>query len=62
LSRYQRQRREETLVMQTATHALHELFRNELPGLRPLRNFGMNLTNGLPVLKNLLVRYAIGAF
>lgn len=62
LSRYQRQRREETLVMQTATHALHELFRNELPGLRPLRNFGMNVTNGLPVLKNLLVRYAIGAF
>ena len=48
--------------MQTATHALHELFRNELPGLRPLRNFGMNVTNGLPVLKNLLVRYAIGAF
>lgn len=62
LARYQRQRREETLVMQTVTHALHQLFRQTFPGLKPLRNFGMNLTNALPVLKNLLVRYAIGAF
>ncbi|HCZ14469.1 MAG TPA: ubiquinone biosynthesis protein UbiH [Candidatus Accumulibacter sp.] len=62
LARYQRQRREETLLMQATTHALHKLFRHDLPGLRPLRNLGMNLTNALPVLKNLLVRYAIGAF
>lgn len=62
LARYQRQRREETLLMQTATHALHHLFRQDFPGIRPLRNWGMNLTNALPVLKNLLVRYAIGAF
>lgn len=62
LARYQRQRREETLLLQTITHALHQLFRQTLPGLKPLRNFGMNLTNALPVLKNLLVRYAIGAF
>ncbi|QKS28286.1 MAG: 2-octaprenylphenol hydroxylase [Accumulibacter sp.] len=62
LRRYQRQRREETLLMQTTTHALHELFRTALPGLGMLRNAGMNLTNALPVVKNLLVRYAIGAF
>ena len=62
LRRYQRERREETLLMQTTTHALHHLFQHEFPGLRPLRNLGMNLTNRLPVLKNLLVRYAIGAF
>lgn len=62
LARYQRERREETLLMQTATHALHHLFRRDFPGIRPLRNWGMNLTNALPVLKNLLVRYAIGAF
>jgi ubiquinone biosynthesis UbiH/UbiF/VisC/COQ6 family hydroxylase len=62
LRRYQRARREETLLMQTATHALRRLFRENIPGLKPLRNLGMNLTNALPLVKNLLVRYAIGAF
>ena len=62
LLRYQRERREETLLMQTTTHALHKLFRQDFPGFKPLRNLGLNLTNSLPVLKNSLVRYAIGAF
>jgi 2-octaprenylphenol hydroxylase len=63
LLRYQRERREETLLMQATTHALHKLFRDDFPGLKPLRNLGMNLTNALPVLKNSLVRYATtGAF
>jgi 2-octaprenylphenol hydroxylase len=62
LSRYQRARREETLLMQYTTHTLRGLFREKLPGLKPLRNIGMRLTNGLPVVKNLLIRYAIGAF
>lgn len=61
LRRYQRARREETVLMQTATHTLRRMFREDLPGLGPLRNFGMNLTNRLPVVKNLLVRYALGA-
>ena len=51
---------EETVLMQTTTDGLHRLFRQAPPGLRPLRNFGLNLTNGLPVLKNTLVRYALG--
>lgn len=62
LRRYQRARREETVLMQTTTHTLHRLFRENMPGLSPLRNIGMNLTNGLPVIKSLLVRYALGAF
>ena len=62
LRRYQRARREETLLMQTTTHTLRRLFRENLPGLKQLRNIGMNLTNALPVLKNQLVRYALGAF
>lgn len=61
LQRYQRARREETVLMQYTTHTLHQLFREKLPGLKPLRNIGMNLTNALPVLKTLLVRFAIGA-
>lgn len=61
LSRYQRARREETVLMQTATHALQRLFHETLPGVKTLRNVGMTLTNSLPLAKNLFVRYAIGA-
>ncbi|MFZ4536420.1 UbiH/UbiF family hydroxylase [Propionivibrio sp.] len=62
LRRYQSARREETVLMQYTTHTLRRLFREKLPGLKSLRNIGMNLTNALPVVKNLLVRYALGAF
>lgn len=61
LQRYQRARREETVLMQTTTDSLRRLFRVSPPGLRPLRNLGLNLTNGLPFIKNALVRYALGA-
>lgn len=62
LQRYQRARREETALMQATTDSLRRLFREQSPGLRPLRNFGLSLTNGLPFVKNALVRYALGAF
>lgn len=62
LQRYQRVRKEETLLMQTTTDSLRRLFRNNPPGLKSLRNLGLNLTNGLPFVKNALVRYALGAF
>jgi len=60
LERYQRARREEVMVLQTATDALHRLFRTRTPGLASLRNLGMELTNRLPPLKNMLTRYALG--
>lgn len=60
LQRYQRARREETVLMQTTTDVLRRMFRGAPPGLRPLRNIGLNLTNGLPLFKNALVRYALG--
>jgi ubiquinone biosynthesis UbiH/UbiF/VisC/COQ6 family hydroxylase len=62
LRRYQRARREETALMQTTTDSLRRLFGDGPPGLRGLRNLGLNLTNGLPFVKNALVRYALGAF
>ena len=62
LQRYQRARREETVLMQTTTDGLRRLFRNAPPGLRALRNFGLNVTDALPFIKNALVRYALGAF
>lgn len=61
LRRYQRARKEETLLMQTTTDGLRRLFRADPPGLKSLRNFGLGLTNTLPFAKNLLVRYALGA-
>lgn len=61
LQRYQRARREETVLMQTTTDSLRRLFKNSAPGLRPLRNLGLNMANGLPLIKNALVRYALGA-
>lgn len=61
LQRYQRARREETLLMQTTTDLLRRFFRASGPGVRPLRNIGLNLTDALPFIKNSLVRYALGA-
>ena len=61
LQRYQRARREETVLLQTTTDSLHRLFQSSSPGLSSLRNFGLSLTDGLPFIKNALVRYALGA-
>lgn len=62
LSGYQRARKEETLLLQTATDGLRRLFRHPAPGLRPLRNFGLGLADSLPFIKNALARYALGAY
>lgn len=59
LRRYQRARREETLLLQRTTDTLRRLFRGQV--LQPLRNSGLDLTNRLPFIKNALVRYALGA-
>lgn len=60
LRRYERKRAEEVQALQLTTHALHELFRPAWPALAWLRNTGLNLTQGMPVLRNALVRYALG--
>jgi ubiquinone biosynthesis UbiH/UbiF/VisC/COQ6 family hydroxylase len=60
LRRFERARKEEVIALQTVTDSLQRLF--ALPG-RPfalLRNAGLNFTQGLPVVKDLLVRYAMG--
>lgn len=59
LQRYQRARREETVLMQGTTDGLRRLFRPAVLG--PWRNLGLDLANGLPFIKNALVRYALGA-
>lgn len=61
LQRYQRARKEEIFLLQNGTDALHRLFRSSAPGLKPLRNLGLRLTNALPIVKTALVRYACGS-
>jgi ubiquinone biosynthesis UbiH/UbiF/VisC/COQ6 family hydroxylase len=58
---YERARKEEVVTLQTLTDSLHDLFRPATGSLTRLRNFGLNLTNTLPVVKNLLVRYALAS-
>lgn len=60
LRRYERSRREEVVALQSATHALQRLFLPDTKPLALLRNAGLNLTNALPVVKDSLVRYALG--
>jgi 2-polyprenyl-6-methoxyphenol hydroxylase-like FAD-dependent oxidoreductase len=60
LRRYARARAEEVALLQWATHGLHRLFRPRHPAVAALRNLGLNLTDSLPVVRNMLVRYALG--
>lgn len=60
LRRYQRARREEVVALQTVTDGLQRLFAPTHPLLAAVRNAGMNLTGHLPILRDALVRYALG--
>lgn len=59
LKRYSRSRAEETAITQYTTHALNRLFKPRIPALMMARNLGLSLTNRIPVVKNLLTRYAV---
>jgi len=59
LSRYQRARREEVVMLQSVTDSLRKLFASQTPGLGALRNLGLSLTDKLTPLKSLLIRYAL---
>jgi len=59
LRRYERQRAEPILAMDTVVSGLFSLYGARNPLLGRLRNAGLNLTDRLPVLKNLLIRQAM---
>lgn len=60
LRRHERARREEVLALQSATHGLQRLFGAPQAPLALLRNLGLNFVDRLPVVKDVLVRYAMG--
>ena len=59
LRRYDRKRREDILAMQSTTYGLKQLFNNENPLLRTLRNNGLSIVNHLTPLKKSLMQHAL---
>jgi 2-octaprenylphenol hydroxylase len=60
MRRYARARKEPIAAMQATTDGLQRLFNNNLPGVRWLRNAGLDLTDGIVPLKRTLVEHALG--
>ena len=60
LRRYERSRAEAVLAMRAAVHGLHRLFDAPGPLAARWRNAGLKLADRMPVLKNLLMRHAMG--
>ena len=61
LRRYERSRAEPILAMDTMVDSLFRLFGTESRFAARLRNAGLNLTDRLPVVKNMLMRHAMGS-
>jgi len=59
LRRYERARAEDILALAWVTDGLQRLFAAPGGAAAKLRNAGLNLTNALPVVKNLLIRRAL---
>lgn len=59
LRRYERSRAQPILAMDTTVSSLHALFGAQGRVAGRLRNAGLNLTDRIPVLKNLLIRQAL---
>ena len=60
LRRYERTRAEDILALAWVTDGLQRLFAAPGSVAAKLRNAGLNLTDALPVVKNLLIRRALG--
>ena len=60
LRRYERSRAEAILAMQATVHGLYRLFETPGAGIAWLRNAGLKLSDRLPVVKNALMRHAMG--
>ncbi len=59
LRRYEKARQSDIMSMQLTTDTLKNLFVNDNPLLRALRNFGLDATNKIVPLKKMLVHHAL---
>jgi len=59
LRRYARQRREDVTAMQFVTDRLDRLFGSTKPGVFTLRNLGLDLVDGQPLIKGTLAGRAM---
>lgn len=60
LRQYERWRKADNVAMMVAMDGFKNLFGSELGFVRELRNTGMNLVNNLPVVKNTVIKQAMG--
>ena len=60
LRRYERWRRGENALVLKVMDGFHGLFGTDNPALLRLRGLGLNLTDNAPLIKETLVRYAVG--
>lgn len=60
LRRHARRRKEEVLLVQSVTHALHGMFQPRRGPLAWARNVGMSMADRLPLVREGLARYAAG--
>ncbi len=60
LTRYQRRRRFDSVVLIAVTDGLNRLFSNESQGLRLIRDAGLAAVNELPPVKRFFMRHAMG--
>lgn len=61
LRRYERWRKADNLVMETAIDWLHALFGNQKKPVPALRKTGLNIINNVSFIKNQFTRYAAGS-
>jgi len=59
-NRYERWRRPDNFIMQTAMEAFYRVFGNSIMPLRLLRNLGLGAANQLTPAKHQVMRYAMG--
>lgn len=60
LSRYERWRRADNLVMAGVTDVLNRLFSNDIAPVKAVRDMGLGLIDTLPPVKRLFMRHAMG--
>ncbi len=60
ITKYERWRRSDNLLMATVTDALNRLFSNDIAPIRMSRDVGLAMVNRVPPLKRLFMRQAMG--